>query len=189
MRQIMTKGINEREGSRAHRRWRIQRWRPSASAISDERFPGGSLISLRGSKGVRGRAPGAFIGGLGLEEKLGFALTRSTAGEESVQEEFLRWRTGMTCGVAMSEGDGVLTHGVHLSAGERGRGDTLSGLAPGGRWAALAARPNRFPSAFFYFFISFLFSVFSFYFYSFTNLFQIKPNQIKKNILIFNSKF
>jgi hypothetical protein len=180
MRQIMTKGIEEREGSRAHRRWQIRRWRPSASAISDERFLGGSLISLQGSKGVRGRAPRAFIGGLGLEEKLGFTPTRSTAGEESVQEEeFLRWRTGMTCGVAVSKGEGVLTCGVHLSVGERGRGDTLSGLALGRPWAASAAGPNRFPSAFFYFF--YFFSLFCFLFL-FLFFCKFVSNQTKPNL-------
>jgi hypothetical protein len=57
---------------------------------------------------------------------------------------------------------GVLTHGVLLSAGERGRGDTLSGLASGGPWAVSASGPERRPVAFFPFsiFFHFLFFVF-----------------------------
>jgi hypothetical protein len=75
----------------------------------------------------------------------------------------------MTRGPGRSEVEEVLTRGVLLSAGERGRGDTLSGLALGGPWAASAAGPNRFPSAFFYFLflLSFLFLI---SFSSFANL-------------------
>jgi hypothetical protein len=49
------------------------------------------------------------------------------------------------------------TRGVLLSAGERGRGDTLSGLTPGGPWAKLAAGPFWFPEAFFIFLFLFHF--------------------------------
>jgi hypothetical protein len=62
----------------------------------------------------------------------------------------------------------TLKHGVLLSVVERGRGDTLSVLTPGGPWAELAAGPFWFPEAFLfsYFFFIFLFC-FLFYFLSF----------------------
>jgi hypothetical protein len=70
--------------------------------------------------------------------------------------------------------EGVLTRGVLLSAGERGRGDTLSGLAPGGPWAGFGAGLEVFPAALFMFFssLSFLF-LFSYFFH---NFFKFGPN-------------
>jgi hypothetical protein len=41
----------------------------------------------KGQKGEDRGVPGLLIGGLCLEEKLGFAPIRSTAGKESVREE------------------------------------------------------------------------------------------------------
>jgi hypothetical protein len=64
----------------------------------------------------------------------------------------------MICGPGRSEVEGVLTRGVLLSAGERGRGDTLLDLTPGGPWAVSASGPERCPAAFFPFSISFRFS-------------------------------
>jgi hypothetical protein len=126
---------------------------------------------MGGRKGVGGGAPGVFIGGLFHGEG-----ARVQAGEEIDGAESCRagkgergWRREMTHGPGRSEVEEVLTRGVLLSAGERGRGDTLSGLALGGPWAASAAGPNRFPSAFFYFLflLSFLFLI---SFSSFANL-------------------
>jgi hypothetical protein len=68
----------------------------------------------------------------------------------------------MTRGPGQSEEEEVLTRGVLLSAGERGRGDTPSGLAPGRPWAVSASGPERCPAAFFPFSTSFSFSVFCF---------------------------
>jgi hypothetical protein len=69
----------------------------------------------------------------------------------------------MTCGLGWSEVEGVLTRGVLLLAGERGRGDTLSGLTPGGPRAELRPGPVRSPrpSSLFFFFFH-LFSLFYF---------------------------
>jgi hypothetical protein len=43
------------------------------------------------------------------------------------------------------------TGGALLSAEERGRGDTLSGLTLGRPWAYLVAGPDRIPAAFYSF--------------------------------------
>jgi hypothetical protein len=76
----------------------------------------------------------------------------------------------------------VLMHGVLLSAGERGRGDTLSGLAPGGPWAGFGARLEMFPAALFMFFLLLFLLFFCFLISSITssNLVQIDSNQFLK---------
>jgi hypothetical protein len=78
--------------------------------------------------------------------------------------------------------EGVLTRGVLLSAGERGRGDTLSGLAPGGPWASFGAGLEVFPAALFMFFLLFFLFFFCFLISSInsSNLVQIDSNQFLK---------
>jgi hypothetical protein len=97
-----------------------------------------------------------------------------------VREKERGWRREMTRGPGWSEEEKVLTRGVLLSAGEQGRGDTLSGPGGSGPWALSEAEPNRYPAALFLFLI--FFSIFFFcnlvYFITFVKMLQNTSNQL-----------
>jgi hypothetical protein len=63
-------------------------------------------------------------------------------------------------GSTRQRGREALTGGTQVSTREREGSGYPFGFCPGWAVGASAAGPNRFPSAFFYFFISFLFSLF-----------------------------
>jgi hypothetical protein len=85
-------------------------------------------------------------------------LKRRNYREETVSGiDFDPGKKNLTGGSGLSVGEEVRTSGALLSAGKRGRGDTLSGLAPGGPFLPLGQ--NVAPRPFSVFIILFFFSL------------------------------
>jgi hypothetical protein len=166
VRCVMGKEVGEREGARAHRRWRNR-----AETLIGLRTPSTDFVGLRRNsrerrkKGERGVA-GLLIGRLGLGEKLGFGSGAIDGWNASCRGGTPGWRLKR-----------ALTSGPHSSAMPEGGGCTDS--ARGRCWAEveMGSRPNSSPSAFHLLFILFPFSEFWFI----PNLLQICFKSIQTN--------